>query len=85
MWEEECADEVWVGRPERDVTLVDVHHVGLGVEAILLSGEIVCERQWCDVTRSAERDAHVGCRRAKTLGLFGSMGSSAKDLDGRDD
>jgi hypothetical protein len=43
LWEEECADEVWVGRPERDVTLVNIHHVGLGVEAILLSSKVVGE------------------------------------------
>jgi hypothetical protein len=53
LWEEECANEVWVGRPKGDVTLVDVQHVGLGVEAILLSGEVVCERQRRKVTRSA--------------------------------
>ena len=43
LWEEECADEVWVWRPERDVTLMDVHHVGLGVEAVLLSSEVIGE------------------------------------------
>jgi len=62
LWEEESANEVWVWRPKRDVTLVDIHHVGLGVEAILLESEVVCERQWREVTRGAERDAHVGCR-----------------------
>jgi hypothetical protein len=43
LWEEEGSDEVGVRRPEGDVALVDVHHVGLGVEAILLGGEIVGE------------------------------------------
>ena len=43
LWEEECSDEVGVRRPEGDVALVDVHHVGRGVEAILLGGEIVGE------------------------------------------
>jgi len=85
LWEEEGADEVGVGRPERDVTLVDVHHVGLRVEAILLSSEVVGERQWRDPSRSAERDAHVGCGRAGVVRLFGEVsgGSDMWNLDGR--
>jgi hypothetical protein len=43
LWEEEGSDEVRVRRPEGDVALVDVHHVGGGVEAILLGGKIVGE------------------------------------------
>ena len=41
LWEEKRSDEVGVRRPECNVALVDVHHVGRGVEAILLGGEIV--------------------------------------------
>jgi hypothetical protein len=63
LWEEERADEVWVRGPERDVTLVDVHHVGLGVETILLSSEVVGKRQRREVTRCAERDTHSGDNR----------------------
>jgi hypothetical protein len=44
LWEEECSNEVGVRRPEGDVALVDVHHVGRRVEAILLGGEIVGKR-----------------------------------------
>jgi hypothetical protein len=58
LWEEEGPDEVRVRRPEGDVALVDVHHVGLGVEAILLGGEIVGEGQRREVTRCAEGDTH---------------------------
>ena len=58
LWEEEGSDEVGVWRPERDVALVDVHHVGSGVEAILLGGEIVGERKRREVTRCAEGDTH---------------------------
>lgn len=64
LWEEECADEVWVGRPEREVAIVDVQHVRLGVQSILLSSEVVGERQRRDPARSAERDTHVGYWRA---------------------
>jgi hypothetical protein len=58
LWEEEGSDEVRVRGPEGDVALVDVHHVGLGVEAILLGGEIVGEGERREVTRCAERDTH---------------------------
>jgi len=81
LWEEEGANEVWIGRPERDVTLVDVHHVGLGVEAILLSSKIVCERQWCEVTRSAERDAHVCCIWIVTCGIIWRYSCSSSDME----
>jgi hypothetical protein len=60
LWEEERANEVWVRRPERDVALVDVHHIGLRVEAILLSCKVIGERQRREVTRGAERYTHVG-------------------------
>ena len=76
LWEEEGSNEVRVRRPERDVTLVNVHHVGLGVEAILLSSEVVGERQRCDPTRSAEGDAHVGCGWVVTAGLFDGIAGS---------
>lgn len=65
---------------------MDVHHIRLGVEAILLSGEVVCERQRRKVTRSAERDAHVCCGWAEAVGLFEEMfgSSNTDDLDCRD-
>jgi len=86
LWEEERADEVRVRGPERDVTLVDVHHVGLRVETILLSSEVVGERQRREVTRSAERDTHAGYRQAIVVGLFEklSRGGSMEDLCMRD-
>lgn len=58
LGEEKGSDEVGVRRPEGDVALVDVHHVGGRVEAILLGGEIVGERQRREVSRCAEGDAH---------------------------
>lgn len=57
--EKECADEIGLWRPERDVPVVDIHHVRCGVEAILLSGKIIDKRGRRKVARCAEGDTHV--------------------------
>jgi len=43
LWEEECADEVWVWAESGKIAVVDIHHVGRRKDAILLQSKVVDE------------------------------------------
>lgn len=43
LWEEECANEVWVWAEGGKIPVVDIHHVGRREDAILLQSKVIDE------------------------------------------
>ena len=53
LGEEESANELRHGAPEREVRIMDIHHVGRGEDAILLSCKVEEEACWRLTSQSA--------------------------------
>jgi hypothetical protein len=58
LGEEEATNKVGLGRPERNVSVVDILHVWRAVQGILLNCKVIEERCWCDPFGGAVFNAH---------------------------